>query len=194
MNAINRNITISINGTLKQKTLIQSFVRLSANKLSVHSINQAVEKVPCEKSVRYHLSKMDLDSLLELESKILTYSNDQILVPGKSYHFAIDFTDDPYYGEIVDTNRDYVLKSKMKKSTTTFYSYVSLYIITKGHRQTLAVFPVKKGVSKVEYIRKFLAVINGAKVNIEILCLDRGFYSIDVFSFLQEENIPHIVW
>jgi len=139
------------------------------------------------------LSKLDLDSLLELQSKILTYSNAHILVPGKSYHFAIDFTDDPYYGEIVDTNRDYVLKSKMKKSTTTFYSYVSLYIITKGHRQTLAVFPVKKGVSKVEYIRKFLAVINGAKVNIEILCLDRGFYSIDVFSFLQEENIPHVV-
>ena len=93
--AINRNITISINGTLKQKTLIQSLVGMSANKLSVPSINKSVEKVPCETSVRYHLSKMDLDSHLELQSKILTYSNDQILVPGKSYHFAIDFTDDP---------------------------------------------------------------------------------------------------
>ena len=81
----------------------------------------------------------------------------------------------------------------MKKSTTTFYSYVSLYITTKGQRQTLAVFPVKKGVSKVEYIRKFLAIISDAKVNIEVICLDRGFYSNDVFSFLQEENIPHIV-
>ncbi len=30
-------------------------------------------------------------------------------------------------------------------------------------------------------------------MNIEILCLDRGFYSHEVFSFLQEENIPHIV-
>jgi putative transposase len=136
---------------------------------------------------------VDLDSLLEIQSKILTYSNDQILVPGKSYHFAIDFTDDPYYGEIIEANQDYVLKSKMKKSTTTFYSYVSLYITTKGQRQTLAVFPVKKGVSKVEYIQKFLASINDAKVNIEVLCLDRGFYSKEVFSFLQKENIPHIV-
>ena len=97
--AINRNITISINGTLKQKTLIQSLVGMSANKLSVPSINKSVEKIPCETSVRYHLSKMDLDSHLELQSKILPYSNDQILVPGKSYHFAIDLTDDPYYGE-----------------------------------------------------------------------------------------------
>ena len=191
--AINRNLTISINGKLNQKTLIQSLVGMSANKLSVHSINKAVEKVPCETSVRYHLSKVDLDSLLEMQSKILTYSKDQILVPGKSYHFAIDFTDDPYYGEIIDANKDYVLKSKMKDSTTTFYSYVSLYITTKGQRQTLAVFPVKKGVSKVEYIRKFLAIINDAKVNIEVICLDRGFYSNDVFSVLQEENIPHIV-
>jgi len=58
---------------------------------------------------------------------------------------------------------------------------------------TLAVLPVKKGVSKVEYIRKFLAFIDDAKVNIEVLCLDRGFYSNDVFLFLQKENIPHIV-
>ena len=125
---------------------------MSANKHSVHSINKAVEKVPCETSVRYHLSKVDLDSLLEIQSKILTYSNDQILVPGKAYHFAIDFTDDPYYGETIEANKDYVLKSKMKKSTTTFYSFVSLYITTKGQRLTLAVFPAKKGVSKVEYI------------------------------------------
>jgi putative transposase len=191
--AINRNLTISINGKLNQKTLIRSLVGMSANKLSVHSINKAVEKVPCETSVRHHLSKVDFDSLLELQSKILTYSNDQLLVPGKSYHFAIDFTDDPYYGEIVDANKDYVIKSKMKDSTTTFYSYVSLYITTKGQRWTLTVLPVKKGVSKVEYIRKFLAFIDDAKVNIEVLCLDRGFYSNDVFSFLQEENIPHIV-
>jgi putative transposase len=74
--AINRNLTISINGTLKQKKIIQSLVGMSANNLSVHSINKAAEKVPCETSVRYHLSKVDLDSLLALQSKILTYPND----------------------------------------------------------------------------------------------------------------------
>jgi putative transposase len=191
--AINRNITISINGTLKQQTIIRSLVGMSANKLSVHSINKVVEKIPCETSVRYHLSKVDLDSLQEIQSKILTYTKDQILVPGKSYHFAIDFTNDPYYGEIVETNKDYVIKSKMKDSTTTFYSYVSLYITTKGQRLTIAVFPVKKGVSTVEYLRKFLAILKNLNAGITVLCLDRGFYSNAVFSYLQTENIPHIV-
>ena len=193
VDAINQHLTISINGKLKQKTIVQSLVGMSASKLSVHSINKSVEKVPCETSVRYHLSKVDLDSLQKVHSKILTHFKDQILVSGKSYHFVIDFTNDPYYGDTIDANKHYVVKSKMKDSTTTFYSYVSLYIITKGQRLTLAVFPVKIGVSKVEYIRKFLNIINDAKVNVAVLCLDRGFYSKEVFSFLQNENIPHIV-
>ena len=95
VNAINRNLTIPINGPLTQKTIIQSLVGMSANKLSVHSITQVVEKIPCETSVRYHLSKVDLDSLLAIQSKILTYSKNPILVSGKSYEVAIDFTDDP---------------------------------------------------------------------------------------------------
>jgi putative transposase len=139
------------------------------------------------------LFEVDLDSLLALQSKILINSKDQILVAGKSYHFAIDSPDDPYYGEIVNVNKDYIIKSKIKDSKTTFYSYVSLCLTTKGQRLTLVVLPIKKGVSKVEYIRKFLAFINDAKVNIEALCFDRGFYSKEVFSFLQEENVPHIV-
>lgn len=191
--ALNRNLTISINGTLKQKTIIQSLVGMSASKLSVHSVDKVLEKIPCETSVRYHLSKIELDSLQEIQSKILTYSQNTILVPGKSFHFAIDFTNDPYYGEIVNANENYVIKSKMKDSTTKFYSYVSLYIVTKGQRLTLAVFPTKKGVPNVEYLRRFLKIIADMKVKITVLCLDRGFYSKDVFTFLQNEDVPHIV-
>jgi len=159
----------------------------------VHSVDKVLEKIPCESSVRYHLSKIDLDSLQEIQSKILTYSQNTILVPGKSFHFAIDFTNDPYYGEIVNANENYVIKSKMKDSTTKFYSYVSLYIVTKGQRLTLAVFPTKKGVPNVEYLRRFLKIITDMKVKITVLCLDRGFYSKDVFTFLQNGDVPHIV-
>lgn len=31
------------------------------------------------------------------------------------------------------------------------------------------------------------------EINIEFLCLESGFYSKEVFSFLQYEGIPHIV-
>ncbi|MCK9594014.1 MAG: hypothetical protein M0Q91_18600 [Methanoregula sp.] len=86
VDALNRHLTIPINGTLTQKTIIRSLIGMSSNKLSVHSINKVVEKMPCETSVRYHLSKVDLESLQEVRSKILTYTQDQILTRGKSYH------------------------------------------------------------------------------------------------------------
>jgi putative transposase len=121
VNAIDRHLTISIKGTLKPKTIIRSLVGMTVNKLSVYSITQIVEKIPCETSVRYLLSKVDLDSLLAIQSKILTYYKDPILISGKSYEVAIDFTEDPYYGEIVEANEDYIIKRKMKDSTTTFY-------------------------------------------------------------------------
>jgi putative transposase len=80
VDAINRHITISINGTLQQKSIIRSLVGMSTNTLSVHSINKVVEKIPCETSIRHHLSKV-VDSLQEIQSKILVYTKDQILVP-----------------------------------------------------------------------------------------------------------------
>jgi putative transposase len=193
VDAVARHIIIPINGSLKPRTIIQSLVGMSTNNLSIHSITHIVERIPCETSVRYHLSKLDLESLQTVQSKILSYSQNTILKPGKSYHFAVDFTNDPYYGTIVETNRDYVIKSRQKDSTTTFYSYISLSIITTGHRLTLAVFPVKHGVQKTEYLKKFLAIIRDLNLDITILCLDRGFYSHDVLAFLQNENVPHIV-
>lgn len=193
VDAVTRSIAMRINGSLKPRTIIRSLIGMSTNNLSVHSITRIVERLPCETSVRYHLSKLDLESLQRVQSKILTYSQDTIIKPGKSYQFAVDFTNDPYYGTVDETNHDYVLKSRQKVSTTTFYSYVSLSIITTGHRLTLAVFPVKRGIQKTEYLKQFLAIIRELQLNITILCLDRGFYSHDVFAFLQNENIPHIV-
>lgn len=112
--AVARHIAIPINGSLKPRTIIQSLVGMSTNNLSIHSITHIVERIPCETSVRYHLSKLDLESLQTVQSKILSYSQNTILKPGKSYHFAIDFTNDPSYGTIVETNHNYVKKTDRK--------------------------------------------------------------------------------
>ena len=44
-----------------------------------------------------------------------------------------------------------------------------------------------------EYVRKCVGTIRQLNINIEVLCLDRGFYSKKVFTFLQDEEITHIV-
>ena len=45
----------------------------------------------------------------------------------------------------------------------------------------------------VEYLSYFIDLINKLNFKIKVLCLDREFYSIDVFEFLQNNGVPHIV-
>ncbi|MDW7728364.1 MAG: ISH3 family transposase, partial [Candidatus Methanoperedens sp.] len=107
---------------------------MAVNKNSIHSVQKRYEKVPCETSLRYHLKKLDLEKLMEVNNKILIQKPIESLKTNKKYEFAIDFTNDPYYGEINTSNEKYVIRGQAKKSTNSFYSYVSLYIINKNER------------------------------------------------------------
>ena len=186
------NIQIPINGSLTSKDIFQTAISMAVNKNSIHSVQKRYEKVPCETSLRYHLKKLNLEKLMEANNKILIQKPIQTLKPNKKYEFAIDFTNDPYYGEIDTSNEKYVIRGQAKKSSNSFYSYVSLYIINNNERFTISVLPVEKGNSKVYYLSYFIDLIKSLNFGIRILCLDREFYSIDVFEFLKYLNIPHI--
>ena len=100
VDVLNSHIKVPINGKLKQKTLIRMLVGMAAEKQSIHSIRSSLSSVPCETSCRYHLAKLNREDLEEEASSILLDLPNSILKQGKSYTFAIDYTDDPYYGEI----------------------------------------------------------------------------------------------
>lgn len=187
------HIDIPINGSLTSKDIFQTTISMAVDKNSIHSITKRYQKVPCETSIRYHLNKLNLNDLIESNEKILMQRPIEFLKPGKKYEFAIDFTNDPYYGKIDVSNEKYVIRGQAKKSTNSFYSYISLYIINDKERFTVSVLPVEKGKSKVEYLGYFLDLIKILDFRIKILCLDREFYSIDVFEFLRNQNVPHIV-
>lgn len=186
------NIQIPINGSLTSKDIFQTAISMAVNKNSIHSVQKRYEKVPCETSLRHHLKKLDLEKLMEVNNRILIQKPIETLKPNKKYEFAIDFTNDPYYGEIDTSNEKYVIRGQAKKSSNSFYSYVSLYIINNNERFTISVLPVEKGKSKVYYLSYFIDLIRSLNFGIKILCLDREFYSIDVFEFLKILNIPHI--
>ena len=59
-----------------------------------------------------------------------------LIKPGKEYEFAVDLTDDPYYG---DKNGDYVVGRKRKASTNYFFSYATCYLID-GKRRVFLIF------------------------------------------------------
>jgi putative transposase len=134
-----------------------------------------------------------MEELIKSNEMILLQEPIKNLKSGKSYEFAIDLTDDPYYGKIDLSNEKYVISEQAKKSTNSFYSYISLYITNKNERFTVSVLPVEKNKLMVEYLSYFIDLIKRLNLKIKVLCLDRGFYSIDVFEFLQNYKIPHIV-
>lgn len=190
---LNRFISIPIQGKLTQTKIFQSLVGMAVSHQSIHSISKNLTLAPCETSLRYHLNKLNISELERINRQILTHSIYEVLKEGHSYEFAIDFTHDPYYGEIAKENEEYIIRNRLKKSTTEFYSYITLYVITKDRQLTLAVFPVRQGHSKVHYLAQCLDVILEIGLQIEVLCLDREFYAKKVISFLQEAHIPFIM-
>jgi len=187
------HIDLPINGSLTSKDIFHTTISMAVDKNSIHSITKRYEKIPCETSIRYHLKKLNMSELIESNEKILMQRPFESLKTDKEYEFAIDYTNDPYYGKIDISNEKYVIRGQSKKSTNSFYSYISLYIINKKERFTISVLQVEKGKSKVEYFAYFIDLIKRLKFGIKVLCLDREFYSIPVFEFLRNHNIPHIV-
>ena len=134
-----------------------------------------------------------MEKLINSNEMILLQELLKILKTGKSYDLAIYLIDDPYYGKIDLTNEKYVISGRAKKSINSFYSYISLYITNKNTRFTVSVLPVEKNKTMVGYLSYSLDLIKRLNFKIKVLCLDRGFYSIDVLEFLQNNNVPHIV-
>ena len=187
------HITIKVNGSLTSEDIIRTVVSLAVDKNSVHSVSKQYSAVACETSLRYHLKKLNMDELIRSNEKILLQNPLKTLKTGKCYEFAVDLTNDPYYGKTDLSNEKYVIRSQAKKSTNSFYSYISLYITNKKERFTVSVLPVEKNKTMVEYLSYFIDLIKRLNFKIKVLCLDREFYSIDVFEFLQNNNVPHIV-
>jgi len=191
--ALDQHLTIPIQGKLTQTDLVEALVGMAAMNQSVHSITRILDRVPCETSFRYHLKKLDREELERKNTVILTSLMQYVLTPGKAYQFAIDITNDPYYGTIDGENEPYIVRSRRKKSTNEFYSYVTLYVTTRDRQMTLAVYPVRQGVAKVGYIARCLDQILELGLRIEALCLDREFYTRKVIGFLTEARVPFII-
>jgi putative transposase len=187
------HITLRINGSLTSEDVIRTVVNMAVNKSSVHSVSKQYSDVACETSLRYHLKKLNMEELIRSNENILLKYPLKTLKKGKSYEFAIDLTNDPYYGKTDSSNEKYVIRSQAKKSTKSFYSYISLYITNKKERFTVSVLPVEKNKKMAEYLSYFIDLIKRLNFKIKVLCLDREFYSIDVFEFLQNNGVAHIV-
>ena len=160
----------------------------SANNLNFYSGDEC----PNGDTLLYHLKKFDTSELLDSYEKI----TDQIISLAKNRGLlngpvdcAIDFTDELYYGDRTDPM---VVGTKPQKGTSKAYRFATITITDKDCRLTIRALPVNEHSSKADVVAELVKCAK-ERIQIGVLCIDRGFYSIDVFTALNNLGIKYVI-
>ncbi|MGA2122501.1 MAG: transposase [Methanoregula sp.] len=150
------------------------------------------EECPNGDTLLYHLKKFTTIELLESYEKI----TDQIISMAKNRGLlngpvdcAIDFTDELYYGDRKDPM---VVGTKPQKGTSKAFRFATITIIEDECRLTIRALPVGKDTPKHEVVAD-LVKYTQERIEIGVLCVDRGFYSVDVFTTLNNLGVKYLI-
>ncbi len=136
-----KHVPMSIRSSQTPNQFFKVLTSLAIQKLSIHSIQSPGSNIPSENSLHHNLKKIDIEQLETVNHLMLAEQVKPFIIPGKKCAFAIDITDDPYYGE---KNGDYVVGGKRKASINRFFSYATCYLIDGKRKFTIGVIPKKR--------------------------------------------------
>lgn len=105
---------------------------------------------------------------------------------------AIDEHDEPCYGKSPEL-QEYLCRGKAKAGTTHFFRIISLYVIYRQMRLTLAVAFVLPEDKTLTVLHRLLQRVQALKLPIHVLYLDRGFCSAAVIAYLEQIKQPAIL-
>lgn len=103
---------------------------------------------------------------------------------------AIDYHDIPYYGNKNDCN---VLGSKHQRGTNWCHQYATLEIVVGEHRLTIAIKKLSLDDNVKALIIKQLIQKAKEYVHIDLILIDRGFYSIECIRTLKTRHLKFIM-
>ncbi|ABS55235.1 hypothetical protein Mboo_0717 [Methanoregula boonei 6A8] len=157
---------------------------------------------PTGEALLHHLKKFGITELRQSSQRAI----DEIIRMAKSrgllkgpVNVAIDYTDNPYYGNRRDPM---VIGANPERGTDRVFRYATLTIIEKQCRLTIRAIPVYVGLKKHEVVADLISFAN-ERIEIGVVCMDRGFFSAEVFALLDSMGInyltpavmtPRIIW
>jgi hypothetical protein len=109
-----------------------------------------------------------------------------------AWEVAIDLHLSPYYGQ-PHKSRNEIFYGAAKQGTKRFHAYASACIVQYGQRYTTALTWVRRHESMVVVLRRLLSRMREIGLKIRCLLLDRGFFSVPVVQFLQQEHLPFLM-
>jgi hypothetical protein len=146
---------------------------------------------PTADALFHHLKKFSPEEL----SSRYQHSTDDIIAMAKNRGLlngpvtvAIDLTDQLYYG---DRNDPMVLGIENKLGTNKAYRFATLTVTEKHCRLVIKAIPVAEGFKKHEVVADLLAYAK-ERIEIGVVCMDRGFHSTEVYSTFDAMGVKYL--
>lgn len=175
------------------ETLLSVVLYASSQAITINQACRQLADAPHANTVRGGLSDLTLATVEPEMNAALAGTWPKTLVR-RPLEIAIDVTLIPYYGELEESDSDYLLSGAAKAGTTTFLGYATLYAIKKNKRFTLAMTPVRRSTGMVGVLQRLLTRLAALGGRVRCLYLDRQFYQVAALRYLIEErDVPCVV-
>ena len=184
------------NSTYEEQDIFDVLVAACVEHISIEMACKLLEDAPSGTLVRTRVKEMlrDIGQLAKIEANVnqLVSSGLPRKLLKSKLPAAIDATELPYHGKYDEEDKT-VRRGKAKSGTTHFFSFVTLYVIKKHKRYTLAIVLMRKNEKAHEVVDRLLQRGEQLGVRIKRLYLDRGFDSNGVVAYLKSKPFPTII-
>ena len=174
-------------------TLLQILLIAAARTVSIFAACRDLADAPTDQTI-YNALQASLPEITELERRLnrsLCTKLPKALFR-KSRRIAIDLTLIPYHGQPHQNEKE-IYRSAPKSGTTHFHAYATAAVVHKGHRYTLALLRVEHGTTMKDVVQRLLKIVRSLGVKIRYLLLDKGFFSIEVITYLKRAGVGFII-
>lgn len=175
------------------KTLLLILFFAAARMASLYDACRRLRQAPTDQAVRNALLAQ-LPEMPELERRLNRALSSKLpkSLRSKRRPMAIDINQIGYYGKPGRSDNE-LCRGKRKQGTSRFHCYATLCIVRRGERYTVAMTYVWKSDSNAQIVQRLLEQARGKGLRPRYLLLDRGFYGMDVVSYLKSARCPFLM-
>lgn len=191
---LNLSLKLEYEGTkCTASTLLQILLIAAARTVSIFAACRDLADAPSDQTIRNAL-EASLPEIAELERRLNHALGTHLpkALFRKSRPIAIDLTLIPYHGQAHQNEKE-VYRSAPKSGTTHFHAYATAAVVHKGHRYTLALVRVEQGTPMKDVVQRLLKIIRSRGVKIRYLLLDKGFFSVEMITYLKRAGVGFVI-
>jgi len=173
--------------------LIQVLLIAAARVVSVFAACRDLADAPSDQTIRNAMAA-SLPELPELERRLNRALATELpkALKRKARMVAIDLTLIPYHGQPANDEKE-IYRGEAKSGTTHFHAYATAVVVHKGHRYTLGLTRVEYGEAMKDVVMRLVRIVRRRNVKIKLLLLDKGFFSVEVISYLRRAGYGFII-